>query len=280
MRNPVEGLGSLFLLVGICGSPSEGCIAIYDIAGTYLSTRLLFSSALASVLPPIDRGDVPSALGVLDGVWWREVLRLDADALRCTLLAGECGLQVGLITDPSAPFPIDIGDDGCPTGHAWYEDGYVDVDGWGRAVRPSVARPERCWAQPVPGHVHLIVRFLPICDVMRLSLLCMGWRQALPGLLEQRDRLVHLYGLAFEFVDPRIGLQHITQLLAARDAAEVAAAAALDDVIDEPLPPFVEQWSDGDSRDSSPPPPERAPAWLTDDYDLEDAMAAMELYRA
>ena len=79
----------------------------------------------------------------------------------------------------------------------------------------------------------------------------------------------------------RIGLQHITQLLAASDAAEVAAAAAaLDDVIDEPLPPFVEQWSDGDSRDSSPPPPERAPAWLTDDYDLEDAMAAMELYRA
>ena len=46
----------------------------------------------------------------------------------------------------------------------------------------------------------MIVRFLPICDVMRLSLLCMGWRQALPGLLEQRDRLVHLYGLAFEFV--------------------------------------------------------------------------------
>ena len=118
---------------------------------------------------------------------------------------------------------------------------------------------------------------------MRLSLLCMGWRQALPGLLEQRDRLVHLYGLAFEFVDPQLGLQHITQLtwvLAVRDAAVVAAAAALDDVIDEPLPPFVEQWSDGDSRDSSPPPPERAPAWLTDDYDLEDAMAAMELYRA
>ena len=81
-------------------------------------------------------------------------------------------------------------------------------------------------------------------------------------------------------IDPHIGLQHITQLLAARDAAEVAAAAALDDVIDEPLQPFVEQWSDGDSRDSSPPPPERAPAWLTDDYDLEDAMAAMELYRA
>ena len=101
-----------------------------------------------------------------------------------------------------------------------------------------------------------------------------------PGAAGVDDRLVHLYGLAFEFVDPRIGLQHITQLLAARDAAEVAAAAALDDVIDEPLPPFVEQWSDGDSRDSSPPPPERAPAWLTDDYDLEDAMAAMELYRS
>jgi hypothetical protein len=55
-------------------SPGEGLIAIYDIAGTYLSTRLLFSSALASVLPRIDRGDVPSPLGVLDGVWWREVV--------------------------------------------------------------------------------------------------------------------------------------------------------------------------------------------------------------
>ena len=28
------------------------------------------------------------------------------------------------------------------------------------------------------------------------------------------------------------------------------------------------------------PPPERAHAWLTGDYDHEDAMAAMELYRA
>ena len=27
-----------------------------------------------------------------------------------------------------------------------------------------------------------------------------------------------------------------------------------------------------------PLPPDRAPAWLTGDYDLEDAMAAMELY--
>ena len=32
------------------------------------------------------------------------------------------------------------------------------------------------------------------------------------------------------------------------------------------------------SRSSSPLPPDRAPAWLTGDYDLEDAMAAMELY--
>ena len=200
-------------------------------------------------------------------------------AALCSLTSVGCSLQVGLITDPSAPFPIRVGYDGCPS-HDWYADGHVDVDRWGRAVLPSVARPERCWGQPVPGNVHLIVRFLPICDVMRLSLLCMGWRMALPGLLEQRDRLVRLYGLAFEFVDPRIGLQHIAQLLAARTAAVAAAAAALDDGMDEPLPPFVEQWSEGDSRSSSPPPPDRAPAWLTDEYDLEDAMAAAALLHA
>jgi hypothetical protein len=51
--------------------------------------------------------------------------------------------------------------------------------------------------------------------------------------------------------------------------------------MDEPLPPFVEQWSDG-SRGSSPPPPECAPAWLTDEYDLErtPCMAAAALHRA
>ena len=50
--------------------------------------------------------------------------------------------------------------------------------------------------------------------------------------------------------------------------------------MDEPLPPFVEQWSDGDSRSSSPPSPDLAPAWLTDEYDLEDAMAAAALLHA
>ena len=70
-------------------SPDEGRIAIYDIAGTYLSTRLLFSSALASVLPPIDRGDVPSPLGVLDGVWWRDGV---CAALMLMLCAALCSL--------------------------------------------------------------------------------------------------------------------------------------------------------------------------------------------
>ena len=78
-------------------------------------------------------------------------------------------------------FPLDIGDDGCPwfASHCWADDGYYDVDEWGRWVRPSVARPERYWDTPTPGLAHLVVRVLPLREVMRLSLLCMAWRQAL-----------------------------------------------------------------------------------------------------
>ena len=71
-------------------------------------------------------------------------------------------------------------------------------------------------------------------------------------------------------------MQHISQLLAARGAALEAAAAWSAVEVNE-LSSLDEQPADDDSRDSSPPPPERAPAWLTGDYDLEDAMAAMEL---
>ena len=52
-----------------------------------------------------------------------------------------------------------------------------------------------------------------------------GLTLALHGLLQQGDRLVHLYTLVFDFVDPGTGVQHISQLLSARSAALEAAAA-------------------------------------------------------
>ena len=242
------------------------------------------------MLPPVDRGDVPSALGVFDGVWWCEVCDIDAAALRTAIFASEGSLQEKL-GDSSAPFPISVGSDGCPywSCHSWYADGFVDFDEWGRCVRPSVARPERhdVWGSPVPGLVHLVVRFLPLRDVVRLAMLSMEWRQALPGLLVQRDRLFRLYGLAFEFVDPAAGVRHSSELSRAREAA-VSAAASWDvdtedggsDADGDVLDVSERTWYPDDlgSRSSSPLPPDRAPAWLTGDYDLEDAMAAMELY--
>ena len=168
--------------------------------GTYCYVRLLSSSAPTSVLPPVDRGDVPSALGVFDGIWWREVCNLDAAALRAAILTSEGDVQENLLVDSSAAFPISVGTDGCPywSCHEWYADGFVDFDEWGRRVRPSVARPERqaVWGPPVPGLVHLV-----------------------------RDRLFRLYGLAFEFVDPAQGVQHMSELWRAREAAASIATS-------------------------------------------------------
>ena len=144
-------------------APAAGRFATYDMVGTYLSVRLLSSTAPTSVLPPIDRGDVPSPLGVLDAVWWREVCDIDASALRADLAAVAASRA-----DLVEMYPA-----------IWADDGYCDVDEWGRWVRPSVARPERYWDTPTPGLAHLVVRVLPLREVMRLSLLCMAWRQAL-----------------------------------------------------------------------------------------------------
>lgn len=154
-------------------------------AGGFLSVQLLCNTAPESVLPPVDHGDVPSPLGVLDAVWWSAVCDLDAAMLRKFCHAVR-GLQVESLATPPASFPLDLGYDGCLLGHHWYGDGVFDVDDWGRRVRPSVARPERTWESPQPGLVHLVVRFLPLREVVRLSLLCMEWRTALAGLLRPK----------------------------------------------------------------------------------------------
>ena len=105
-------------------------------AGGFLSVQLLCNTAPESVLPPVDRGDVPSPLGVLDAVWWSAVCDLDAAMLRKFCHAVR-GLQVESLATPPASFPLDLGYAGCLLGHHWYGDGVFDVDDWGRRVRPS-----------------------------------------------------------------------------------------------------------------------------------------------
>ena len=64
----------------------------------------------------------------------------------------------------------------------------------------------------------------------------MEWRTALAGLLRQRDRLMMLYRVAFDFVGPEEGLQSIRQLLSAREAAEVLAEEVLVEEVAHCLP--------------------------------------------
>ena len=213
--------------------PGEGWTACLAAGGIECVMHLLPDDLLPFKFPP-DRPGRPDLIEP-ERKWWLEVVRLSAYLLR----ERYPGLGDGFSNAGNGgfePYPMDPGTPPlCPgaDGEAWawtYDPGH-DVPWSTRA---------RCEGEAVVGAAHLWVGHLPARDVVRLSMLNMRWRQAMPSLIRHRNEMVGLWSYGFDASGP-------LPLEAALATANAVVAADLGyEPYSQPSPPLTHDSDDSD----------------------------------